>query len=141
MKRGILFLALAALLLSGPARAAMLPDGSPMDRFANLTEAEREQIYALSDRFCEAACSLLEKYAELGVLGSETAGKICRDLREHLKLAQQDQQPFGDSLPVQRPVGRLDVRLMVLHDQPRISLNRAMATPSSGIAAAAMMSA
>ena len=95
MKRGILFLALTAMLLSGPARAAMLPDGSPMDRFANLTEAEREQIYALSDRFCEAACSLLEKYAELGVLGSETAGKICRDLREHLKLAQQDQQPFG----------------------------------------------
>ena len=95
MKRGILFLALTAMLLARPARAAMLPDGSPMDRFANLTEAEREQIYALSDRFCEAACSLLEKYAELGVLGSETAGKICRDLREHLKLAQQDQQPFG----------------------------------------------
>ena len=77
-----------------PARGAQM-----QEQFDRLTQAQKDEIYALAQSVSEASQQLIAKYAEFGLIGEQAAQKLCEGMQKHLEDARSAGKPVG-LLPV-----------------------------------------
>ena len=105
MRKAWFCLLLALALATAPlpvAAAEVQPPAHPapmQEQFANLTQAQKDEIYELAGQVSAASQALVRKYAELGLIGTQTAEKLCEGMQQHLESARSSGKPIG-LLPV-----------------------------------------
>ncbi len=100
MKKRFFALLLAAVLLLCAIPASAAGDGEKQDeqlqeRFSQLTDEQKAEIYALNEAVGEATRALLEKYAEFGVLDQKAVEGICAGMTRRAEQAQQEGRAVG----------------------------------------------